>query len=206
MVFKDWKISTFNGCLMASYFIPAWTIPALKIVASPVQGLFYQRGNIASAMFISDYLQFDPIATVRFAWLLALAKLTTVAFFTLFVVFALRVPTRNRGASDEALAVALTLGGIISFASMLFAAKVGEADALRLHATDLLLILSIGIVMLVETAPLPAAAPATQPAEEMIAPPMPPTAVTANSSSGWRRALRHALTRISLRSSGLQTE
>ncbi len=163
MMFKDWKISTFNGVLMASYFIPAWAVPAIKIVISPVRGL-YERANMAPAMFVSDYLQFGALGTIRFAWLLALAKLTVVAFFSIFVVCALRAPTRNRGAADEALSLALVLGSVISFASMLFASKVGEVSALRLHATDLLLLLSIGIVMLVETAhlldePLDQAAP-----------------------------------------------
>jgi hypothetical protein len=162
---KDWKISTFNGCLMASYFLPAWAIPALKIVVSPVHGLFYERANIAPAMFISDYLQFDALATVRFAWLLALAKLTVVAFFAVFLALSLRTPTRNRGGSDEALSVALVLGGLVSFASMVLAARVGEPDALRLHATELLLLLSIGIVLLVETAP-PAARPVTTPVSD----------------------------------------
>ncbi|MDR3488438.1 MAG: hypothetical protein P4M05_26495 [Bradyrhizobium sp.] len=164
-MFKDWKICTFNGCLMASYFIPAWAIPALKIVISPVHGLYYERANIAPAMFISDYLQFGALATVRFAWLLALAKLTVVAFFAVFLVLTLRVPTRNRGASDEALALALLLGGLVSFASMVLAAKVGEPNALRLHATELLLLLSIGIVMLVETAP-PVVKPVARPIED----------------------------------------
>jgi hypothetical protein len=153
MLFKEWKISTFNGALMASYFIPAWAIPALKIVISPVHGLYYERANIAPAMFISDYLQFGPLATIRFAWMLALAKLTVVAFFAVFVVLTLKAPARNRGNGDEALALALILGGVVSFASMLLAAQVGEPTALRLHATDLLLMLSIGIVMLVETTP-----------------------------------------------------
>lgn len=161
MVFKDWKISTFNGALLASYFIPTWAIPAAKIVISPVHGLFYERANVAAAMYVSDYLQFGAVATVRFAWLLALAKLTVVAFFAVFVAMILRVPTRNRGAADEALALALGLGSVVSFVSMLLAAKVGEPAALRLHATDLLMMLSIGIVALVETpseAPKPARA------------------------------------------------
>jgi hypothetical protein len=163
-MFKDWKISTFNGVLMASYFIPAWAIPALKIVISPVHGLFYERGNIASAMFVSDYLQLGAVGTVRFAWLLALAKLTVVAFFAVFTALTLLVPRRYRGASEEALSLALIAGSLVSFASMLFAVKVGEANALRLHATELLLLLSIGIVMLVET-DLPQTTPVERPTE-----------------------------------------
>lgn len=161
---KDWKISTFNGVLIASYFIPAWAVPALRIVISPVSGLFYERSNVAPGMFVSDHLQFGVVAMVRFAWLLALAKLTVVAFFAVFLAYALRTQTRRRNAGDEALSIALSLAAVVSFASMLLASKVGEFAALRLHATETLLLLSIGIVMLVETAK-PATAPAKVPAE-----------------------------------------
>jgi len=30
-MFGDWRISTVNGVLLAAYFIPSWTISALKI-------------------------------------------------------------------------------------------------------------------------------------------------------------------------------
>ncbi|WP_315831677.1 hypothetical protein [Bradyrhizobium prioriisuperbiae] len=160
---KDWKISTFNGVLIASYFIPAWAMPALRIVMSPVKGLFFERANMAPAMFVSDHLQFSVVATVRFAWLLALAKLTVVAFFAMFLVYALRTPTRRRNAGDEAFSIALSLAAAVSFVSMLLASKVGEFAALRLHATETLLLLSIGIVMLVETAK-----PAAEPTPERV--------------------------------------
>jgi len=166
-MFKDWKLSAFNGTLVAAYLIPAWAVPAIKIVISPVHGLFYEPANVAAALFVSDYLQLGVTATVRFAWLLALAKLTVVAFFALFIVTAVRGATRNRGGSDEALTIAVALGTLVSFASMVMAAKIGEAAALRLHATELLLLLSIGIIMQVETLlaeKKPVLQPAMQPA------------------------------------------
>ena len=67
----DWRISTFNGALLAAYFIPAWTIVAFKIMISPVHGL-YDRPNIAVAIFMSDYLHLASLSTARMACLLAL--------------------------------------------------------------------------------------------------------------------------------------
>jgi hypothetical protein len=145
----NWRISTFNGALLAAYFIPTWTIVAFKIMISPVHG-FYERPNISVALFISDHLHLAAIGTVRFAWLLALGKLTVVAFFALFVVFITRPSIRKAGGCDEALAMALTIGSIISFASMVMASQVGETAALRLHATELMLLLGTAIVLLVE--------------------------------------------------------
>ena len=145
----NWRISTFNGALLAAYFIPTWTIVACRIIVSPIHGL-YERPNISVALFMSDYLQLSALTTVRFAWLLALGKLTVVAFFAIFVVFITRAPVRKAGGCDEALGIALTIGSIISFVSMILASQVGETAALRLHATELLMLLGTAIVLLVE--------------------------------------------------------
>jgi hypothetical protein len=159
----NWRISSFNGALLAAYFIPTWTIVAFKIIISPIHGL-YERPNISVALFISDYLQLAALNTVRFAWLLALGKLTVVAFFALFVVLLTRPSIRKSGGCDEALGIALGIGSLISFASMVLASQVGETAALRLHATELLLLLGTAIVLVVERpaqarAELSAAAP-----------------------------------------------
>jgi hypothetical protein len=145
----SWRISTFNGALLAAYFIPAWVIVAFKIMISPIHGL-YDRPNISVALFMSDYLHLTATSTVRMAWLLALGKLTVVAFFGVFVVLTTRASIRKTGGCDEALAFALTIGSVISFASMLMASKVGEIAALRLHAAELMMMLGTGILLLVE--------------------------------------------------------
>src|SRR6202047_3257031 len=148
-MFKNWRISSFNGVLLAAYFIPTWAIIAFGIVTSPVHGL-YDRPSISVALYISDHLQVASMTTVRFAWLLALGRLTVVAFFAIFLVLTARASIRKTSGCDEALAIALTIGSVISFASMLMASQVGETEALRLHATELLMLLGTAIVLLVE--------------------------------------------------------
>jgi hypothetical protein len=148
-MFRNWRIGTFNGVLLAAYFIPTWAIIAYRIMIAPVQGL-YERPSISVALFISDHLQLASMATVRVAWLLALGRLTVVAFFAMFVVFAARAAIRKTGGSREALAIALAFGSVISFASMSMASQVGETEALRLHATELLMLLGTAVVLLVE--------------------------------------------------------
>ena len=145
----NWRISSFNGALLAAYFIPTWTIVAFNIVVSPVHAL-YERPNIAVGLFVSDHLQLAAIGTVRVAWLLALGKLTVVAFFAVFTVLLTRRSTRKAGGCSEALAMALAIGSLISLASMVMASQVGETAALRLHATELLMLLGTAIVMLFE--------------------------------------------------------
>jgi hypothetical protein len=145
----NWRISSFNGALLAAYFIPTWTMVAFRIIVSPVHGL-YERPNVAVGLFISDHLQLAAMATVRAAWLLALGKLTVVAFFAIFLILITRASIRKTGGCDEALAMALAIGSLISFASMMMASAVGETQALRLHATELLMLLGTAIVLLVE--------------------------------------------------------
>jgi hypothetical protein len=151
----NWRISSFNGALLAAYFIPTWSSVAFKIMVSPIHGL-YEQPNISVALFISDHLQLAAMSTVRMAWLLALGKLTVVAFFAVFLVLIARGSVRKTGGGDEALALALTIGSVISFASMMMASQVGETAALRLHATELLMLLGTAIVFLVEQPAQPA--------------------------------------------------
>ena len=143
------RISTFNGALLAAYFIPAWTITAFKIVVSPIHGL-YERPNISLGLFVSDHLQLSGLATVRVAWLLALGRMTVVAFLAVFLVFISRASIRKAGGCNEALGMALAIGSVMSFAGMVMASQAGETAALRLHAAELLMMLGTVIVMLIE--------------------------------------------------------
>src|SRR5262249_14499450 len=131
MATNNWRISSFTGVLLACYFIPTWTILAFRIMVSPVH-FFFERPNVSAAFFSSDYLQLAATGTVRAAWLLALGRLLVAAFFAIFLVLVFRPRIRKFGGSNEALAMALGIGSLISFAMMLMASKVGEAEALRL--------------------------------------------------------------------------
>ena len=155
---RNWRISSFSGVLLAAYFIPTWANVAYRIMVSPVQGLF-ERPNVSVALFISDHLELASVTTVRLAWLIALSRLTVVAFFAIFAVFALRALIRKTEDYREPLAIALTLGSVMSFASVLLASKVGEIEALRMHATELLMMLGTAIVMLFEAPAQPKEGP-----------------------------------------------
>lgn len=145
----NWRISSFNGALLAAYFIPTWTVIAFQIMISPVHGLF-ERPSVSVALFVSDHLHLAAPTAVRFAWLLALGRMTVVAFFAIFLIFLTRPAIRKSGGCDEALGMALAIGSVISFGSMVMASQVGETAALRLHATELLLLIGTAIVLLVE--------------------------------------------------------
>ena len=160
MATNNWRISSLSGVLLACYFIPTWTIIACRIIASPVHW-FYDRPNISLAFYVSDYLQLAATGTVRAAWLLALGRLTVAAFFAIFLVLVFRPKIRKFGGSNEALSIALGIASLISFAMMLMASKVGETEALRLHATELLMLLGTVIVLAIEGPPKPQTAQST---------------------------------------------
>lgn len=149
---KDWRISTFNGVLLASYFIPSWTLSAMKIWVSPIRG-FYDRTNIATAFYVSDFMTLTSMGTIRVAWLLALSKVIVAAFFLVFLLLVVRAAIRNKGGADEALAFALGLGAFISMASLIAASKVEEMAALRLHASEALLMIGAAILLIIDTDP-----------------------------------------------------
>src|ERR1700759_3325425 len=92
----SWRISSFNGVLLAAYFIPTWTMVAFNIMVSPIHSLF-ERPNIAVGLLITDHLHLAATGAVRAAWLLALGRLVVVAFFAIFVMLAFTPKIRKLG-------------------------------------------------------------------------------------------------------------
>ena len=143
---SNWRIGSLNGVLLAAYFVPVWGIIAYGIMFAPVHAL-YDQPNISAALYVSDHLHVAGMNLVRIAWLLALARFAVIAFFVVFLALLCWPSTRKSGACDEALGIALGVGSLFSFACMVMASQVGEAGALRLHATELLMMLGTAIVL-----------------------------------------------------------
>jgi len=146
---SNWRIGSINGALLAAYFIPVWGMISYDIMFAPVHAL-YEQANISAALFVSDHLQLAGINLVRTAWLLALCRFAALAFFAVFLILLCWPSTRKSGGCDEALGMALGIGSLISFACMVMASQVGETGALRLHATELMLMLGAAVVLVLE--------------------------------------------------------
>jgi hypothetical protein len=143
---SNWRIGSINGALLAAYFIPVWGVISYNIMFAPVHAL-YEQPNISAALFVSDHLNMAGMNLVRVAWMLALGRFAALAFFAVFLALLCWPSTRRNGACDEALGIALAIGSLISFACMVMASQVGETAALRLHATELLMMLGTAIVL-----------------------------------------------------------
>ena len=147
---RGWRITTINGLLLALYFVPAWMVAVFRIVMFPIRGI-YERANIGPTLYLSDTFHLSTLATVRFAWLLALAKFVVVAYFMIFAVLTLRAKGGSRSSGDEALGFAVLFGSILSVASMMAAAQVDEAAAVRLHATESLMLLGAFALLVIDS-------------------------------------------------------
>lgn len=143
---SNWRIGSINGAVLAAYFIPVWGMVGYNIMFAPVHAL-YEQPNIAAALFVSDHLHVAGLNLVRLAWLLALSRFAVIAFLVVFLVLLCWPSTRKSGACDEALGIAIGIGSLLSFACMLMASQVGESGALRLHASELLLMLGTAVVL-----------------------------------------------------------
>lgn len=143
---SNWRIGSLNGALLAAYFVPVWGMIAYGIMFAPVHAL-YDQPNISAALYVSDHLHVAGMNLVRIAWLLALVRFAVIAFFAVFLALLCWPSTRKSGACDEALGIGLGVGSLFSFACMVMASQVGEAGALRLHATELLMMLGTAIVL-----------------------------------------------------------
>jgi hypothetical protein len=164
-----WRLGTVNGLLLALYFVPVWTFSAMRIVTFPLRGV-YERAHIGPALFLNDYFQLLASGTVRLAWLLALGKLVVVTFFCVFAIFTVRGALTGRGDGREALGLAVVIGAVICFASMVMASLVGESGAVQLNATESLMLLGGLAILAVDpdagarASATPAPGPMQQPA------------------------------------------
>lgn len=159
------RIATANGLLLSVYLVPAWLIAALHIYRNPARGLF-DIANIAPTTFAANYLHLDAENLMRFALFMALAKVTVVLFFACFVSLSIVGAREHSADRDELLHIGLTLAGILSVASMLVAWRYREAEALRLHATETLMIVAAAVVAIVDAPRQPADIPAPATAAE----------------------------------------
>lgn len=170
---EGWRIATINGLLLAAYFVPTWIISSLRVVIYPLHGI-YERSHVGPVRFINETFQLSMLGTMRFAWLFVLAKLVVAGAFVLFSVLTFRAREPNHSAGDEALALAVTIGCLISMGGAVAASLIGETDALRLHATEALMMLGALGVLVVDSHSygvprrdsVPVAAPVFEPVAE----------------------------------------
>ena len=138
---QGWRITTINGLLLALYFVPAWTAAAFKIVVFPIRGI-YERANIGPALYRQRHLS---AVDARHGTLRLAAGAREVRGRRLLpAVRGADVASAAAASAAAAMrrsALRFCSAASLSVASMLAASPVGEAAAVRLHATESLMLL-----------------------------------------------------------------
>jgi hypothetical protein len=95
----NWRISSFNGALLAAYFIPTWTIVAFKIMSrrstASMSGRTY-RSRCSSAIICNWPHDHGPLRLAAGA-----GKLTVVAFFAIFCIHHPRLDPQEPAAATK---------------------------------------------------------------------------------------------------------
>jgi hypothetical protein len=143
------RLGLVNFALVSAYFVPAWGHDALRVLTSPFNGFEY-RAHAAAAIYFRELFDLSLTGLVRASELLAGLKLVLAAAFVAYLIEFARALATRREPNRETVDVVLLLALATAILWTLPALKLGDADLVRLQATQLLLLLGATIVMIVE--------------------------------------------------------
>ncbi len=143
------RLGLVNFALVSAYFVPAWGHDALRVLTSPFNG-FEHRAHAVAAIYFRELFDLGLIGLVRVSELLAGLKLVIAAAFVAYLIEFARALATRREPNRETVDVVLLLALATAMLWMLPALKLGDADLIRLQATQLLLLLGAAVVIMVE--------------------------------------------------------
>ena len=143
------RLGSANLVLLAIYFVPIWGRDAIRALVSPYNG-FEDRVHAAAAIYFRQLFDLGMNGLVLTSHLLAGVKLVIAAGFVAYAIEFARSWVTGRDVDRETREVVLTLAvvGIIIWAVPALA--LGDADLIRLYATQMLLVAGAIIVVTVE--------------------------------------------------------
>jgi len=146
---RSLQLGPANFALVAIYFVPVWGVEALRALTSPFAGLA-DRPHAAAAVAIRNVFDFGIDGLMRTANVLAAVKFVVAAAFAAYLIEFVRALVADREPNRETLDAVLLLavGAIVLFGVPALA--LDDGALVRLHATQLLLVLSAVIVITVE--------------------------------------------------------
>jgi hypothetical protein len=147
-----------NLALVSAYFVPVWGQDALRALTSPYNG-FEDRAHAAVAVLVRDLFDFGLEGLLRTSSALAGVKLVIAAGFLAYLIeFAYALAARqmpSRETADQVLVAALAVVTIWLGSAF----SLGEADVVRLEATQFLLLVGAALVLTIERCEVPARGP-----------------------------------------------
>jgi hypothetical protein len=166
-----------NFALVSAYFVPAWGHDALRVLTSPYSG-FEDRAHAAAAVYFRDLFDLGLVGLIRVSETLAGVKMVITAAFVAYLIEFVRALAMRREPNRETVDVVLLLALCAVGVWIMPTLMTGDAEFIRLQATQFLLLIGAAIVIMVERqvaesaamlAPGGLAAPEPQPAQALAA-------------------------------------
>jgi hypothetical protein len=143
------RLGAANLALLSLYFVPVWGVDAMRALISPYSG-FEDRVHSAMANYLQHVFGFGLDGLLRASNVLAGIKLVTVAGLVAYgIEFARSLVMRREvdRATFDAVLVLTVISTVISAVPVL---ALEDAALVRLYATQILLVASAVIVIMVE--------------------------------------------------------
>jgi hypothetical protein len=143
------RLGAANAALIALYFVPVWGAEAVRALTSPFYG-FDDPMHAAAASYVRGVFDFGLPGLLRASIVLATIKLIAAAAFLACVIDFARALLVRREVDRVTLETALALagGGVLLLALPILGT--GDGGLIRLHATELLLVVGAITVLSVE--------------------------------------------------------
>jgi hypothetical protein len=143
------RLGAVNAALISLYFAPVWGIEAVRALTSPYCGVEH-HGQALAASYFRTLFDLSQDGMLQASTMLAGIKLVVSAAFVAYLIDFARALVVGREPDRDTLDAVLVLAGA---AIMLWgwpALRSGEADLIRVQATQFLLLTSAMIVILLE--------------------------------------------------------
>ncbi len=143
------RLGLVNLALVSLYFVPVWGDDALRALMSPFNG-FEDRAHAAVAVHVRDLFDLGLTGLIRASGMLAGVKMVITAGFVAYLIEFARALVTQREPNRETVDTVLlsALAAITVWISC--AIGLGDAEVVRLEATQFLLLVGAAVVITIE--------------------------------------------------------
>jgi hypothetical protein len=134
---------------VSAYFVPAWGHDALRVLTSPYNG-FEDRAHAVAAIYFRDVFDLGLTGLIRTSEMLAGLKMVVAAAFVAYLIELARALATRREPNRETVDVVLLLALAACLIWIVPTVKLGDADLIRLQATQFMLLVGAAVVIMVE--------------------------------------------------------
>ena len=143
------RLGPANLALVSIYFVRAWGHDAWRALTSPYSG-FEDGAQAAAAVYVRELFDFGLAGLMRTSDVLAGLKMVVAAAFTAYLIEFARALATQREPDRETIDVVLLLALATIMLWIVPTLALGDANLVRLEATQFLLLIGAAIVIMIE--------------------------------------------------------